>query len=616
MEFAEQMSDPPIVGIGASASGIKALQQLVEAIPGDTGAAYVVVVDVPPAQHLALADILRPRTAMPVVQADGRQRLSRNHVYLIAPDAAMPAAGVIVLPLPPVDASLPLPDDAAAPRDARIRQLSAALGLAQDQIRLTREEADLAKRRLHAANEALQRLNGELQQKLDTVSRACSDLENFMAATDIATLILDQALCIQRFTPRLLELFDISADDVGRPIDEFTHQLEYDGLADHSREVLRTLMPVEHEVMSRDGGWYLVRIRPHRTIDGAVGGVICTFVAITERRRAEEALRESEERLRQEMRLVEVTRSPIFVWDFNGGILQWNRGSEQLYGYRREEALGQRKDILLHTRVPGSTFAELRQTLLARGSWSGELVHRAKDGRLLTVESQIELVEMGGRHLVLESTRDITDYKLWEERQQLLLGELTHRVKNALTVVQSLARQTLRTTGSREDLIERFEGRLSALAAAYKLLVETDWQGAELGVLARSQLNAYAGRQQDRLQIRGNPVMLPPDYATPFGLVLHELATNAAKYGALSSEAGRVALSWELGGRNNSHHRLTVIWKERGGPPVNAPEHRGFGTALIGGGIPGSSVRHEFRREGVVCTIEVDLPPGEADTAV
>ncbi len=601
---AEQMSDPPVVGIAASAGGIPALRKLFETIPGDTGAAFVVIVDAP-SERGQLADVLRPHVGMPVLFVEDQQQLHRNHIYLASPDHLPPAGTVALLRTPRYDPPA---------GDAPIRQLREALALAEHQLRIAREENDLARNQLSRARAAAQSVKAELEDKLQAMARTQSDTATFLAAIDIATLVLDRALCVRHFTPRLRDLFDITAEDVGRPIDDFTHQLEYDGLAAHSREVLRSLEPVEHEVKARDGGWYRVSIRPHAS-GGAVVGVVCTFVDVTQRRQAEEALRESEERLQQEMRLVEGTRSPIFVWDFEGGILQWNRGSEQLYGYLREEALGQRKDILLHTTVPGSSFATLRRILREQGTWSGELVHRTKDGRQLTVESQIELVEMGGRHLVLESTRDITDYKLWEKRQQLLLSELTHRVKNALTVVQSLARQTLRTTGSREDLIERFEGRLAALAAAYKLLVETDWQGAELGVLARSQLNAYASRQHERLQIAGQPVMLPPDYATPFGLVLHELATNAAKYGALSSATGRVALNWEVDEGDNGHRHLTVVWEERDGPPVNAPQRRGFGTALIGSGVPGSKVRHEFRREGIVCTIEIDLPaPGEADT--
>ena len=543
-------------------------------------------------------------------------------------------------PVAPVPSSADAVPVSEVPADARISQLQEELQLAHSRLRTTREELEATNEAMRAANEELQSINeeyrstseeleiskeelqsineelktvnNELKMKLETVSRAHSDLQNLMAATDMATLFLDTALRIKRFTPRLGELFNVTINDLGRSITDFTHQLDYDGLADDAGKVLRDLAPVEREVNSRDGGWYLVRIRPYRTIDDKIDGVVATFVGITERRRAEEALRESEERLRQEIRVVEVSRAPIFVWDFDGGILQWNRGSEELYGYLRDEAAGQRKGGPASHHCSGSSFEALRLALLQHGTWSGELIHRTKDGRLLTVESQIELFIGNDRRLVLESTRDITDRKRWEKRQQLLLSELTHRVKNALTVVQSLARQTLRTTGTREDLVERFEGRLSALAGAYKLLVETEWQGAELGALARGQLSAYAGRHPDRLQIEGEPILLSPDFATPFGLILHELATNAAKYGALSVDGGRVLLTWQPD-QENSHRRLKVVWKETGGPQVGAPERQGFGTLLISKALPGSKVQHDFLADGVVCTIEVELPEPEGN---
>src|SRR5262249_19766692 len=161
---------------------------------------------------------------------------------------------------------------------------------------------------------------------------------------------------------------------------------------------------------------------------------VVTFLDITERRHMEEALRTSEDRLGQKTRIVDIARVPIFIWDFDGGIIDWNRGSEQLYGYSRDEAMGQRKDVLLGTSVPGTSFDIVRQELLKNGTWSGELHQVTKSGRALVVESQMDLVPVNGKRLVLESTRDVGDRKAWEGQQQLLLNELAHRVKNTLTV--------------------------------------------------------------------------------------------------------------------------------------------------------------------------------------
>lgn len=327
-------------------------------------------------------------------------------------------------------------------------------------------------------------------------------------------------------TPRLTDLFNVTPSDEGRPITDFTHVLDFDDMADRARLVLKDLVPIEKEIPDHKGNWYLVRMRPYRTVDDKIDGVVATFVNITERRQVEEALRKSEERLRQQMRLVELSRSPIFVWDFDGGVLEWNRGSEELYGYKREEVLGRKKEDFLRPIVPGSSFQQLRRELLDNGSWSGQIKHHAKNGAELTVDSQIELMNTGDRRLVLESTRDVTDWLRWEARLKLLLGELSHRVKNTLTVVQSMARQTLRTSATGEAFVERFEGRLDALANAHKLLFDSDWHGAELGALIRTQLQAHALGDGERIRVEGQTVMLSPELATPFGLVIHELATK------------------------------------------------------------------------------------------
>jgi two-component system, chemotaxis family, CheB/CheR fusion protein len=395
-------------------------------------------------------------------------------------------------------------------------------------------------------NEELQTVNSELKLKLDTLSRAHSNLQNLMAATDFGTLFLDSGLRIKWFTDQVTELFKITPSDEGRPITHFAHLLGYDDLVEDAQSVLAHLAPVRREVRSRNDRWYDIRLRPYRAVDDEIDGVVITFVDMTERRQVEQALRESGQLLRHEKRLMDLSRDPIFIWDFDGGILEWNRGSEELYGYSREEALGQRKDELLATTVPGSSFDKLRAKLLEEGSWNGVLGQRTKDRRALTVESRIVLDSTDGRRLALESTRDVTERNLWEERQQLLLGELSHRVKNTLTVVQAIARMTARGR-SAQEFMARFEGRLSALARAHDQLAGSDWQGADLGALARAQLEPYTSENPDRLHLNGEPISLPADVATPFGLILHELATNAAKHGSLSDPSGTVRLSWSLG---------------------------------------------------------------------
>jgi two-component system CheB/CheR fusion protein len=493
-----------------------------------------------------------------------------------------------------------------------LRAANEELQSINEEYRSTSEELETSKEELQSINEELQTVNVELRGKLDAVSRAHSDLQNLMAATDYGTLFLDSHLRIKRFTEQVTGLFRITPSDEGRPVTDFAHQLDYTDLVKDAETVLARLTPIRREVHSHGDRWYDVRLRPYRTVDDRIDGVVITFVDVTEHRQVAEALRERERQLRQQKSLVELSREPFFIWDFDGGILEWNRGCEELYGYSSEEARGQRKERLLGTSGAGFSFADVKAKLLEDGRWSGELIQQTKDGRLLIVESRIQLESVDGRRLVLESIRDVTERKSLEERQRLLLRELTHRVKNTLAVVQAIAHQSLRSSTSREDFIACFDGRLSALASSHNILVESNWHGADLAALVRTQLEPYASDGAERWAIEGEPVLLPADLATPVGLVVHELATNAVRHGAMSHPSGRVNLSWTLNSRNDPP-LLTVIWQETDGPAAEQPAVSGFGTALIDNAIRGARVRREFRPDGFVCTIEVPLPRAEED---
>jgi two-component system CheB/CheR fusion protein len=181
--------------------------------------------------------------------------------------------------------------------------------------------------------------------------------------------------------------------------------------------------------------------------------------------------------------------------------------------------------------------------------------------------------------------------------------------------VQAIAHQTQRYSRSPEDFIARFDGRLQALSSAHGLLLGSSWTGADVAAIAHSQLDAYrAAENPDRMRIEGEPVTLPADLATPFGLVLHELATNAAKHGSLSRPGGGVALRWSVTTANDQP-TLRVVWTESGGPPVQPPKTSGFGGVLIENGLPHAVVRREFRPDGLVCTIEISLREGEENGA-
>jgi two-component system, chemotaxis family, CheB/CheR fusion protein len=308
--------------------------------------------------------------------------------------------------------------------DAANEELRAAneeLQSINEEYRSTSEELETSKEELQSINEELQTVNTELKVKVEATSRANSDLENLLAATDFATLFLDSNLRIKRFTDRTTDLFSITPSDEGRPISDFSHQLDYDELIQDTRKVLSDLVPIRREVHGRNDLWYEMRMRPYRTVDNKIDGVVITFVDITERRRVEQLLRRQADLLNQ-------SHDAIFTWKIGGGITFWSRGAEHLYGYTAEEAIGRISHELLQTR--SSVSNEEREAQTAQGSWYGELSHTTRDGREIVVESRHVRVSYDGELYALETNRDITERKRSEERIQLLMGDANDRGKN------------------------------------------------------------------------------------------------------------------------------------------------------------------------------------------
>lgn len=200
-----------------------------------------------------------------------------------------------------------------------LRAANEELQSINEEYRSTTEELETSREELQSMNEELQTLNNELKFKLEAVSHAHNDLQNLMSATDIGTLFLDGELHIKRFTPRVTEIFNIKSGDEGRPITDFTHRLDYATLVKDTHTIMATLAPIEHEVRSSDNRWFLMRLRPYRTLDDKIEGVIVTFIDVTERREAEAKLRESEMRLQQareaaELGIIDYTTGQQKVW--------------------------------------------------------------------------------------------------------------------------------------------------------------------------------------------------------------------------------------------------------------------------------------------------------------
>ncbi|MGC3974967.1 MAG: HWE histidine kinase domain-containing protein [Nitrospira sp.] len=213
--------------------------------------------------------------------------------------------------------------------------------------------------------------------------------------------------------------------------------------------------------------------------------------------------------------------------------------------------------------------------------------------------------------LIFGVNYDITERKLGDERQRLLLRELNHRVKNTLATVQALATQTVRHARQPSEFLEAFGARLQALGAAHSLLSDREWRGIGIGELARIEVRAFDTGDPSRIAISGPELLLSPDQAVGLGLILHELASNALKYGSLSVPSGKVNLDWRAQGRKGAR-RLVLAWRESGGPEVEPPDRQGFGSILIRRSLAkviDSDVNHEFRPGGVFAEISMPLEP-------
>jgi PAS domain S-box-containing protein len=344
--------------------------------------------------------------------------------------------------------------------------------------------------------------------------------------------------------------------------------------------------------------WFLSRAMPLRDDQGRVVLWCGTDTDITEQRR-------TSQRLMKQQRVIELSHEALLVWDLEDGIILFNRGCEELYGFKKNEALGSNAADLLSTRYP-MTREALLEHLASEGTWNGELLQSAKDGSEIWVDSRLALIRTGGRSFVCETNRDITERRKADEVRNLLVGELNHRVKNTLAIVQAIAAQTARTSSTISQFIAGFNGRVQSLSSAHHMLTEAHWSGASLRELVTSQIAVSAGELKN-VDIVGDEVFVPPQTALQMTLMLHELATNARKHGALSRPQGHISVIWTR--EADERPRIVLVWTERGGPPVTPPVARGFGTLLLerSGKLPHLSAALQFDPEGVVCRMEVDV---------
>ena len=332
-----------------------------------------------------------------------------------------------------------------------------------------------------------------------------------------------------------------------------------------------------------------------------------TLRDIRTQKQREQALLDSGARIKA---ILESAVDGIVTIDERGTIESVNPAAQRVFGYTIDELQGQNVKVLMPDPYHSEHDQYLRnyrhtgqRKIIGIGR---EVVGRRKDGTTFPLDLSVSEVPLGDRRLFTGIIRDITDRKQAEQHRNLLVAELSHRVKNTLATVISVAQQTFRQAQSFEEARASFEGRIQALAHTHSRLAETNWTGAALQAVIADEVTPYCSNDGANIRVTGPEVMLGPKSAVSLGMALHELATNASKHGSLSAEGGMVEIEWGWV-RDN---QLRVRWTERGGPQVPAPTRSGFGRLLLERGLAHElkgKVQLDFAPDGLKCTIVFPL---------
>jgi len=498
-------------------------------------------------------------------------------------------------------------------------------------------------RRLESKETAFRRQLSLIQEENDALAQIASDvslsqilgkltqtIERYCEGRTVASvMILDPVAGRLRVgaAPRLPEAFSAAIDgkQIGpaagscgtaayRKLPVYVTDIETDPLwADYRRAALQhgLVSCWSVPIMSKDDtvlGTFAVYHREKREPkdeDKQIVSLLTRIAALAIEHENDKAQRRRGDEVAQRLAaIVQSSEDAIVGKDLNGVIMSWNSSAERLFGYTAEDAIGQPITIL----IPEDRLQE--EADIMRRLRSGQHVEHFETVRLRNNGAPIEIsvavspIKNSAGEVIgaSKTARDITERKRRDEQIVVLAREAEHRSKNLLATVQATIRLTQADTSA--DLKEAIAGRIQALAQVHALFVETRWAGADLQNLVAQELSPYCQGDEKRAVAEGASVMLQPDAAQAIGICLHELATNAAKYGALSLPEGRVQVDWSVA----TDGRLLFHWSEVGGPAVAEPTRRYFGMQVMERMIValGGEVRLDWRPEGLTCEIVMD----------
>lgn len=495
---------------------------------------------------------------------------------------------------------------------SRLRTTVEELETSNEELKSSNEEMMSMNEELQSANEELATVNEELKNKVDQLARANSDLQNFIESTQVPTIFLDRKMRIRSFTPATLGLFRFQDQDRGRPFSDVVSRADHGQLEALGRKVLETGEPIEQELAIEGGKeCYVLRVLPYRDLNDTADGVILVFADVTKVRQAQADLARNEGLARQRRQEIETLykTAPVgmAMVDRNLRFLRANQRFADLTSHSMDMLIGRALQDMIPTLAGrmaapiAEVFAHARETanLDATVSLDGagtrdfliDFYPYEEDGRVTAVGVIM---------------KDVTEIRRLEKELRRLMDELQHRVKNTLATVASIVNQTVSSRGERGAMVDTLKRRIGALAATHNLLTLQDWRDASLRDILEAELTPYD--HKDRIKLDGPEVRLPPKHALSLTLTLHELATNAAKYGALAQHSGRLRIDWVVS-VDAAGRQLTLRWIETG-VSIASPGaiKESFGTRLIK-----SAVGHDlqgkcdYRLEagGLSCTLSM-----------
>ena len=460
-----------------------------------------------------------------------------------------------------------------------------------EELQSSNEELETAKEEMQSVNEELQTINTEIASKNEQLTSLNSDLSNLLESTEIATLFLDGSLRVRRFTRGVSEVFHVRDSDFGRPITEIVTLLDYPDLERDLKTVLRKLTAIERQVTLHDTkSSFILQIRPYRTVDNVIDGVVLTFVDITARQAADEAVRTSEAKFRMLFDYIDEGFCTLDKVKTAPG-----QPSDYCYlsanpGFAQQSGLDNPVGKTIRELVPGESEAwfDIYDKVWETGEpvrFERELVTQGR-----TLEAYAFRFENGAGLKLGVIFLDVSDRKRHDEQQELLLREMDHRIKNLFAVISGVVSLSARSATTPTEMAATIQGRIGALAGSHQLVRPrrsgpiVEQPQTTLAEIVETVLRPYAaGAAAGRAVIDGPEIAMRGDAVTSLAMILHELATNAAKYGSLSGATGHVHVSWRTAG-----NMLELAWVESGGPPIAGPPAReGFGSLLAQRSVSG-----------------------------